>query len=273
MKFPHLVTNVRDINRAYRLATANLASNILPFKDGILEKEEPVIIAGLGYSTPWTRDAAINTWNAGGLVCSEEALSTLKSVLAKCDNGYIIDGEYWDRIIWTVGAWQYYLYTGDKDFLKIAYNAVCNSLADFEEKEFTDELNLFRGPACYGDGVAAYPDIYAKHGTSPIVDFVKYNPELAAKKGFGMPMHSLSTNCLYFEAYVLADKMAAELGIEAKYQEKASKMKEAINKHFWNEKNGNYDYLVDDFGGCESQEGLGISFAILFDVASDEQKA
>ena len=37
----------------------------MPFKDGILENEDDVIIAGLGYTTPWTRDAAINTWNAG----------------------------------------------------------------------------------------------------------------------------------------------------------------------------------------------------------------
>lgn len=80
MNFPYLQTNNKEINTAYRLAIATLAANILPFQDGILTRPEPVIIAGLGYSTPWTRDAAINTWNAGALICPEISRSTLESV-------------------------------------------------------------------------------------------------------------------------------------------------------------------------------------------------
>ena len=76
MNFPYLNTDNKSINTAYRLAVATLTANILPFKDGILQAEEPVIIAGLGYKTPWTRDAAINTWNAGGLVCPDVSLNT-----------------------------------------------------------------------------------------------------------------------------------------------------------------------------------------------------
>ena len=174
MKFaPFFTTDNDAVNKAYRLATADLQANILPFKDGILESKKPVIIAGLGYCTPWTRDAAINTWNAGGIICPDISLNTLKSVLGKNEKGYYIDGEYWDRIIWTVGAWQQYLYTGDTEFLKIAYDAVINSLEYFEKTEFNEELNLFRGPACYGDGVAAYPDIYAKHMQSGIISFAE----------------------------------------------------------------------------------------------------
>lgn len=272
IQMPKFFTNNRTINRAYRIAVATLLGNILPFKDGILEKEEPVIIAGLGYSTPWTRDAAINTWNIGGLLCPSVAENTLKSVLKKDENGYSIDGEYWDRIIWTVGAWWQYLYNGDKSFLKIAYEAVCNSLKYFEETEFSEELNLFRGPACYGDGVAAYPDIYASNCQSGIITFATENKDLCVDKGVGIPMYTLSTNCLYYYAYVLADKMALELGENVKYISKAEKMRSAINKVFWNEEKGNYDYIYDEFGGCDSLEGIGISFAILFDVADEEQK-
>lgn len=272
MNCPFLITDNRKINSAYRLAIANLSANILPFNDGILEKEEPVIIAGLGYVTPWTRDAAINTWNAGGLVCPEVALNTLKSVLKNGENGYLIDGEYWDRIIWTVGAWQQYLYTGDKEFLKIAYEAVCNSLSFFERTEFSNELNLFRGPACYGDGVAAYPDIYAKPGESGIILFSSRCSELCESEGVGIPIYALSTNCLYYQAYVLADKMAEQLGKPLKYREKSENMKIAVNKVFWNSEKGSYNYIYDKFGGCDYQEGLGISFAILFGIADDEQR-
>ena len=83
MNFPFFITDNKKINSAYRMAVSTLSANILPFKDGVLEKAEPVIIAGLGYSTPWTRDAAINTWNAGGLICPTVAKNTLLSVISQ----------------------------------------------------------------------------------------------------------------------------------------------------------------------------------------------
>lgn len=33
-----------------------------------------------------------------------------------------------------------------------------------------------------------------------------------------------------------------------------------------------YTYLFDKWGGCDYQEGLGIAFALLFDVANEKQK-
>lgn len=271
MNYPYFITDNLDIDLSYRLAVSTLAANTLPFKDGILEKEEPVFIAGLRYFSPWTRDAAINTWNGGGLVAPEVALNTLKSVMGKDENGYFIDGEYWDRIIWTIGAWWYYIYTGDREFLKMAFEAVTNSLAHFEATEFDESLNLFRGAACYGDGVAAYPDIYAQHGESGIISFARENRDLCESVGVGIPMFALSTNCLYYYAYVLADRMACELGKPEAYAEKAQKMKDAINRVFWNEEKGNYRYIHDKFGGCDSLEGLGLCFAVLFGVADREQ--
>lgn len=272
MNFPYLRTSSKRINDAYRLAISTLSANILPFKDGILETEKPCIIAGLGYDTPWTRDASINTWNAGGLICPEVARNTLESVLKRNENGYEIDGEYWDRIIWAVGAWQLYLYTGDKEFLERAYEAVCNSLAFFEKTEFSAELNLFRGAACYGDGVAAYPDIYASHGESGIIIFAEKCREHCVDEGVGIPMYTLSTNCLYYAAYAIADKMAAELDKPASYAQKAENMKNAINRVFWNSEKGSYDYIYDSFGGCDRQEGMGISFALLFGIADAEKR-
>lgn len=269
---PYFLTTNDSINKAYRLAVATLYANIYPFKDGILKKEEPVVIAGLGYVTPWTRDAAINTWNACGLICPEVSLNTLKSVINKNDKGYYIDGEYWDKIIWSVGAWWYYLYSGDKEFLEIAYEAIANTLEYMENTEFNEELNLFRGPACYGDGVSAYTDIYAKHLESGIITFATECKDLCDEKGVGIPMYVLSTNCLYYYAYVLADKMAGELGKDMRYSVKAQKMCNAINTVFWNNEKGTYNYIYDKFGGCDYQEGLGISFAILFDIANGEQR-
>ena len=66
--------------------------------------------------------------------------------------------------------------------------------------------------------------------------------------------------------------MAEELGKPLKYFEKAENIKKAINKVFWNAENGSYKYIHDKFGGCDYQEGLGISFAILFGIADELQK-
>ncbi len=46
-----------------------------------------------------------------------------------------------------------------------------------------------------------------------IMTFAKQNRELCVDTGVGIPMFALSTNCLYYHAYVLADKMAAALGL------------------------------------------------------------
>lgn len=270
--YPYIKTDNEKINTAYHIAVSDLYGNIKPYRGGLLERETPVIIAGMGYCTPWTRDAAINTVNAGALLFPDAAKSTLLSVLKKENGKVLIDGEYWDSIIWVWGAWHEYLLTGDKDFLKTAYEASINTLEFFENTEFDEQLNLFRGPACYGDGVAAYPDIYAKPGESGIKAFAEECRELCADKGVGIPMFALSTNCLYYKAYITADKMAAELGLPTKYIDRAEKMKSAINTHFWSSENEKYRYLIDDFGGCDYDEGMGNSFVLLFDIA-DEEKA
>ena len=219
--YPYIKTDNEKINTAYHIAVSDLYGNIKPYRGGLLERETPVIIAGMGYCTPWTRDAAINTVNAGALLFPDAAKSTLLSVLKKENGKVLIDGEYWDSIIWVWGAWHEYLLTGDKDFLKTAYEASINTLEFFENTEFDEQLNLFRGPACYGDGVAAYPGIYAKPGESGIKAFAEECRELCADKGVGIPMFALSTNCLYYKAYITADKMASELGLPAIYAEKA----------------------------------------------------
>ena len=267
-------TNDNDLNSAFRIALGDIYGNIYPFRDGLLEKEAPVLLAGLGYDTPWTRDASINTWNCGGLLYPEIGKNTLLSVLEKSDGKIKIGGQYWDCIIWTIGAWWLYLYTGDREFLELSLEAVANSLKYFEKTEFSADLNLFRGPACYGDGVAAYPDIYANVNWSGIDAFPKAHPDLASKTGYGIPMHSLSTNCLYYYAYLLADAMSVELNKapDPEWKTRAGALKEAVNKHFWMKDKGYYRYLVDPFGGCDHQEGMGHSFAIMFGIA-DKEKA
>ena len=59
----------------------DLLGNVSLFKDGLLERPVPVILAGLHYDTPWTRDAAINAWNGASLIMPDVARNTQDLVI------------------------------------------------------------------------------------------------------------------------------------------------------------------------------------------------
>jgi len=261
------------VNRAYRVVMGDLLSNIRPFRDGLLDEPQPVLLAGLDYDTPWTRDSAINAWNGTGLFWPSVTRSTLLSVLERTPDGLRIGGQYWDSVIWALGAWAYYLHTGDREFLGQALEATSNSLESLEVAEFDGHYGLFRGPAVYGDGVAAYPDCYANPRSSSILDWVKFNPHKKAAEGFGIPMMALSTNSVYAQAYQVASWMANELGITPNpaWKDCADALIDRIQAHFWNPGLGTFNYLIDPDCSCDAQEGLGHSFALLFDLADEDQ--
>ena len=262
----------RTLTEAYKVALADCNGNVKPFAGGINKGSVDCIIAGADYVTPWTRDCAINVWNAFALLDGEVSKNTLYSVLKKSGNQYQIDGQYWDAIIWTIGAWQYYLVSEDTEFLKIAQNAVTNSFKRFEREEFDATDNLFRGAAVYGDGIAAYPDKYATNiGTPGIESWVHAYPDQKVNAGAGLPMKALSTNCTYYQGYVLLAKMNEALGKDpTDALDKAEKLKAAINKNFWNEEKGTYDYLAYE---CDYQEAIGVAFVLMFGIADERQTA
>lgn len=263
--------------KVYRIAMGDILGNVQHQQAGVLQQEEPILFAGLVYGQPWTRDAAINVWNGFGLISPEVAKHTLLAQVEKNEQGEeLIGGQYWDKIIWTVGAWYYYLYSGDTTFLARSYAISRRTMQILENTEFSEEPGLFRGPAVYGDGVAAYPDIYTQAEDSSlsgsysgIFEWAALNPTRKNPEGFGMPMHALSTNAVYYEAYRLLDAMHRELDLPAEtaYLAKAEQLKLSIQHQFWNEETGLYRYLQDPYGGCEYQESLGLAFCLLFGIA------
>jgi glycogen debranching enzyme len=275
---PAPTVSKKVIDRALRIAVGDLVSNIHSYQDGLLEKPAPCLFAGLDYDMPWTRDAALNTWYGLGLLCPDVAKNTLLSVLKRESDGKIrIAGQYWDAIIWAHGAWQYYLYTSDQSFLPTAYEAVCNSLAFFEQTEFDADDGLFRGGACFQDGIAGYPDFFApkKQDYSGILGWLDDSPSARAPTGEGVPCKALSTNCLYYRAYEVAGFLAEAMGREpdAHWPKKAYALRCAINDRFWDEEKGTYGYLISAPGDDFRQEGFGLAFALLFGVADNRQAA
>lgn len=280
MNHLRLDTNMENVNQAFRIALGDLYGNISLFQDGLLPVPRPVILAGLEYDTPWTRDAAINVWNGAALLFPEESRNTLLSVLVE-ENGIVrIGGQYWDAIIWAAGAWQYYVTSGDREFLTLASQALNNSLAWFEEREYDSRRQLFSGAACYGDGISAYGDEFANEnqGESGIDHWPEANPDKCQSRngGVGIPMFALSTNCLYYLAYQRAKDMARELGQAENphFTEMQNLLREGINRNLWREEAGTFSYYCSPFPQehvCHSQEALGLAFALLTGLADEKQ--
>jgi len=290
-----LKTGNFKIDRAFRIAIGDMVGNVMYYQSGIMEEEAPCLVAGLSYPDPWTRDAAFNTWNGVGLLIPEVMKNTLLSCLTKGDatagmgegchdeagsqvpNGVIsIAGQYWDRIIWTIGAWVYYCQNGDKEFLKTAFEAIKNSLPYLEENEFDEEMNLFRGGACIADGLGAYGDIYSNVEKSGIFQWPEKNSDLRHPQGAGLPLMAMSTNCLYAESYRLLSLMAEELGEteDPRWCEMCQKVISGIQKHLWDKENQLFKVYIDPWDSAGArQECLGNCFALLFGIANEEQRA
>lgn len=282
-----------EIDRAFRIAMGDMLGNVIHYKSGLLEKPAPCLVAGLSYPDPWTRDTAFNTWNGAGLLIPEAMKNTLLSCLTRGDasagmgtgchdeagsgvppNVVSISGQYWDRIIWTIGAWAYYCQNGDREFLQLAMEAVRHSLAYLEENEWDDEAGLFRGGACIHDGFGAYSDIYIDQEGTAIFEWPEANPQRRHPKGAGVPMFALSTNCLYTEAYRLAGVMAAELdqAAEPRWAGMHERLVNAIRAAFWMADERHFRFYLDPWGGCGGrQECLGNALALQFGIATPEQ--
>lgn len=262
------------LDRAFRIAKGDIAGNIHPYSGGLLDGPRNCLLAGLDYDRPWTRDAAINVWNGLSVVDPQVSRHTLLSVIERRGDELRIGGQYWDAVLWSVGADAYIRATADREFATLATRAIAGSLEHLESTEYDEAFGLFRGPAVYGDGVSAYPNRYARTGgSSSILDWPDHNHDRAAPAGFGIPMMALSTNCAYLRAYeiaaALATRSAAGGRAATELRKRAAKLRAAIRRSFVN---GNtLRYLVERDGSCDAQEGMGFALAALFRVLSPEE--
>ena len=269
-QIPNVTLTDSAVQSAFDAAVKNLTEiNTIPCDfsvynaTGLLNGEVPFMMrAGGSYQTPWTRDAAINTWAAGRLLEPEVAKNTLYAVCVKDENGLPIiqpDDQRWDRVVWCVGAWQYFLATGDREFLAVARGIVERALKRLDEEWFREDIQLYRGGSFFNDGISGYPkDIYLPGKDHSFMGEHPATEEIC----------SFSTNCIYCEAWRILDRMNAILGIsDAEPAKRQEALKAAILRAFWNEETGKCSYLLYPDGRVDgSQELSGISFGVLFGI-------
>jgi len=258
------------IGKPFEAALHNLLDiNTVPYDAKVYNQTELMkggrfIRAGGGYDQPWTRDAAINSWNAASLLAPDLARDTLWAATRPGERGEPIvqrDNQWWDKVIWIVGAWSHYRVTGDRVFLTTAYGVADRLLREMRAARFDAKFGLFQGPSFFNDGIAGYPSPPAAAddgGSSFVLDHPGTDRIMA-----------LSTNCVYVGAYEAAAAMAKELKQPYEgWSQRAGELLSSINHHFWMQDRGTYGYLLDPAGKLDpSQEGCGLAFAVLFDVA------
>jgi Mannosylglycerate hydrolase MGH1-like glycoside hydrolase domain len=243
-------------DQAYNKARRVIAADV---KDG-------KFLAGQNWAQVWTRDTSYSTELACALLHPDVAKTTLLGLTQAVDG--IGDCWYQDRcghfagwpnltdaIVGAAGLWSLYEVTGDRELLRPLYDRTMRSLQRAERDAFNKELGLFSGCSSFMESDSAYPKAYADNG-----------PKLA--KTF-----ALSTCLLYYKGYLVAASAGESLGEDVRpLRQKAARLKDAINRHFWLPEKGYYAYFIDEQGALNPRmEGLGEAFAILTGVASPQR--
>lgn len=189
------------------------------------------------------------------------------SLMKRVSQGRIIQddgtGGSWpvttDRAVWVLGAWEVYLATGDKEWLKQSYEVVRHSLSQDEAMIYDHTTGLV-----YGE--ASLP--YCRKEVYP----AWMQPADIAQS------ECLSNNALFFRANEIASRMAqlcGDGGVAAHFKQVADAIKEGINNYLWIESAGYYgQYLYGRVNKTVStrSETLGEALCIIFGIA-DAQRA
>lgn len=245
-----LHTTEAYIGEAFDLAIGTVKHNI----------KDSTINAGGTDKEVRTEDIAINAWNACSLLWPG---ITGHSLWKATEDQRLIAG---DKMIWVVAAYNQYLINNDQDFLKQAYTASANTMAESENSAYDKKSGLFMGPAVCNDGISGYEE--------PI-----FNKDIHNSDILSFPAHKtikcLSTNCIYYEAYQCLEKMAMILGDQKtanSYGKKAYELKIKIRRNFYDGSKNRLVFLIDQNGDEHKfQETLGISFAVMFDIVTKKE--
>ena len=255
--FPQLASPQRLLDALYRMSLEELQQLVRP--DGAFS-------AGEKWEGVWTRDVSLSVILSLAMVAPD---ATRKSLMAKVDSaGRIIQdtgtGGSWpvstDRMVWSLAAWELYASTGDREWLRTAYDVISRSAEADLHAAFDRTTGLFRGESSFMDWrEQSYPrwmdpkDIYQGQ--------------------------SLSTNVIHFATYrVLAD-MARALGAPApraaRWDAVADSVRGGINARLWLPERGwygEYRYGRNFLSLAPRAEGLGEALAMIYGVPTPERR-
>ncbi|MGM9826853.1 MAG: MGH1-like glycoside hydrolase domain-containing protein [Muribaculaceae bacterium] len=235
--------------------------------DEMVNAVEPdtTLRTGKEWSGVWTRDVSYSILLSMAYMQPE---ATRISLLRKVDPmGRVIQdtgsGGAWpvstDRMIWAAAAYELYLVTGDKDWLKTIYPIIKKSLYDDRSSGlYSAKTGLVKGETSFIDWrEQSYPkwmqtaDIYQSE--------------------------ALGTSIVHARAWEVLSRIAAELGhkdVSKDAAEQAQKIADGVNANLWNKDKGYYNmylYGRDNLIDNPRAETLGETLSILWDVADADR--
>jgi hypothetical protein len=215
---------------------------------------------GKEWSGVWTRDISYSIILSMAYLQPKVAMNSLMRKVNK--NKKIIQdtgtGGAWpastDRMIWAVAAWEVYKATGNKDWLRQAYQIIKRSIEDDLQNVYDPVTGMVKGESSFLDWrEQTYPkwmqpaDIFESE--------------------------CLGTNAVHFQANIILSKMATVLNqkqVADKHKLIAEKIKAGINRYLWLPEKGYYaQFLYGRNSKIVSprSEALGEALCVLFGIA------
>ena len=253
--FPQLTSSQRLVDALYRMSLEELRQ---------LVRDDGALSAGAKWEGVWTRDISLSSV-LGLSFAAPDAVR--QSLLAKVDSaGRIIQdtgtGGSWpistDRTTWALAAWELYATTGDRSWLRAAYDVISRSAEADLHAALDRSTGLVRGESSFMDWrEQSYPrwmepaDIYQSQ--------------------------NLGTNAVHYATYRILADMARALGEPAaRWSAVADTVRRGINSHLWQADRGWYGqfrYGRNYSSLSPRSDGLGEALTIIYGVGSPEQRA
>ena len=160
-----------------------------------------------------------------------------------------------DRLIWACAAWQVYLATGNRRWLKYAHKVILATVEQIEQVSLCQTMHLVHGCDSYSSPELQYP-----RWMQP----TDYYESLR-----------LSTNAIYARCLYVLSLIDEELFLDSEQHYLAYKrVKDSINQTMWNESLGRYSsFLIDEVFARQSNISCNLAQAacVLFDIADDDR--
>ncbi|HEX2203163.1 MAG TPA: hypothetical protein VHG91_07685 [Longimicrobium sp.] len=229
-----------------------------------LVREDGALSAGAKWPGVWTRDVAYASVLALAVAAPD---AVRKSLEAKVDSGGRIiqdtgTGGSWpvstDRMTWALAAWELYAVTGDRGWLRRAYDVIARSAEADLHAALDAETGLVMGETSFMDWrEQSYPRWM--------------EPRDIARSA------ALGTNVVHHATYRILADMADALGEPSeRWTRVAEGIRTAIDAHLWQPERGGY--AAFRYGRvfpslAPRADALGQALATIYGVASPERQA
>lgn len=220
---------------------------------------------GVYWGGVWTRDVSYSILHSLAQLGNDVSM---QSLLAKVNqNNRIIQdtgtGGAWpcstDRTTWVLAAWECYLVNGSKEWLDRIFPVIKNTLEDDHEVAYDPQTHLMRGETSW-------------------LDWREQEYPVWMQPADIFRSEAMATTAVHYRSLrILAEicRLEGQPVWGKKYDVWADQLKEGMNRQLWMEDKGLYAiylYGRNHLVMHPQMEILGESFAILWDIASEERQ-